>query len=155
MLKKFLPIVLFLASCSGSVASATPLHFGEKRAGLSHALQVNNLKMDAKGVPSFDYTYTQQSGSCKYVVSGKAVAGHEEANGKVELEIHNPQRDNGGEAPAILTFYDGEDNFIIPYKEVLRPKSVVYLKVHNAATRAKACDKKKDRIEITMKKTAG
>ena len=152
-MKKILPLALLLAACRASVASPPPIQFAEKHANINHTLQVDNLKMDAKGVPSFDYTYTQQSGSCKYVVKGKAVAGHEEVSGKVELEVHNPQGPDGKQAPSILNFYDGDDNFILPYKQVLKPTSVTYLKILDDAARAKICDKKADRIEIAFKKT--
>lgn len=153
MLKKILPLALLLAACGASVASAAPMQFAEKRAGITHALQIDNLKKDARGLPSFDYIYTQQSAGCKYVVAGKAVAGHEEIKGKLELEVHNPQGPDGKQAPAILNFYDGEDNFILPHKEVLKPKSVTYLKVLDDAARARSCDKKADRIEIVFKNT--
>ena len=156
ILTKFLPIslALLLAACGASIASAAPLQFVEQRGAISHTLLVDNLKKDAKGVPSFDYTYTQQSGSCKYVLSGKAVAGHEEVGGKIELEIYNPEGPNGKQAPAIMTFYAGEDNFTLPVKDVLKPRSVTYLKLLDAAARAKSCDKKADRIEIVFTKTA-
>lgn len=156
ILTKFLPIYLamLLAACGTSMASAAPLQFVEQRAGISHTLLVDNLKKDAKGVPSFDYTYTQQSGSCKYVLSGKAVAGHEEVDGKLELEIYNPQGPGGEQAPSIMTFYAGEDNFTLPVKDVLKPRSVTYQKLLNAAARAKSCDKKADRIEIVFTKPA-
>lgn len=153
-MKSILPLVLLLTACGASVATAAPMQFAAKRAGISHSLTVKNLEMDAKGVPSFDYTYTQQSTGCNFVITGKAVAGHEEANGKVELEVHNPQGADGKQAAAILNFYDGEANFILPYKEVLRPKSVTYFKVLDDATRARSCDKKADRIEVSLKKTA-
>lgn len=156
MLNKILPpaLALLLAACGATVASAAPIRFVEQRAGVSHVLQVDNLKKDAKGVPSFDYTYTQQSGSCKYVVTGKAVAGHDEVDGKLELEVHNPQGPGGKQAASILAFYDGEDNFTLPYKEALKPRSVTYLKLLDDAARAKSCDKKADRIEIVFDKMA-
>lgn len=143
---------MLLSACGASVASAAPIQFAEKQANITHTLLVDNLKMNAKGVPSFDYTYTQRSGSCEYVVRGKAVAGHEEANGKIELEVHNPQGSDGKQAPALLNFYDGEDNFILPYKQVLKPTSVTYLKVLDEPARAKTCDRGADRIEIVFKK---
>ena len=67
--------------------------------------------------------------------------------------MHNPQGPEGKQAPSILNFYDGDDNFILPYKQVLKPTSVKYLKVLDDTARARACDKRTDRIAIVFKKT--
>lgn len=155
MFKKILPLALLLGACGAQVASAEPLVFKEQRAGVSHSLQIKNLKMDARGVPSFEYAYVQQGAGCRYAISGKAVAGFEEAGGKIELEVYNPEGPGGKETGPILAFHDGEVNFTVARKEPLHPKSVSFDTMLDDAARSKNCNKKADRLEILFKKRAG
>ena len=154
MTHKILPLALLLAACGANVASAGNLDFVEKRAGVSHTLHITNLKMDPKGVPSFDYAYLQEGAGCRYALSGKAVAGYDEVGGKVELEVYNPQDANGKEGEQILALHDGEVNFTVARKDPLHPKSVSFDTMLDKAARAKNCNKKADRLEVLFKKPA-
>jgi hypothetical protein len=99
MLKTLIPVACPLAACGAHVSTAADLHFAEKLGGISHDLRIANLKADARGVPSFDYSYHQQRPGCGFTLAGKAVAGYDDASGKVELEVYNPQGSDGKEIP--------------------------------------------------------
>jgi hypothetical protein len=133
--------------------AAADLHFVDKHAGVSHDLRMANLKADARGIPSFDYTYRQQGPGCAYTLAGKAVAGHDDAGGKVELEVYNPQGADGKEAPPILAFHDGGANFTVAHKDMLAPRWISFDTMLDGAARARACDKKAGRIEIMFRHT--
>jgi hypothetical protein len=154
MLKTSFPFVLLLAACAPRIASAADLHFVAKSGGVGHELFIANLKTDARGVPSFDYTYRQQGPGCAFSKAGKAVAGYDEAGGKIELEIYNPQGADGKETPPILAFHDGEANFTVLRKETLAPKSITFDTMLDKAARARTCNKKADRIDLMFKKAA-
>ena len=130
------------------MSTAADLHFAEKLGGVSHDLRIATLKAETPGIPSFDYTYRQQGPGCTYTLAGKAVAGYDDAGGKVELEVYNPQGADGKATPPILAFHDGEANFTVARKEMLAPKWITFDTMLDDATRAKQCDKKADRIEI-------
>lgn len=137
----------------GKLDAAADLHFVDKHAGVSHDLRMANLKADARGIPSFDYTYRQQGPGCAYTLAGKAVAGHDDAGGKVELEVYNPQGADGKEAPPILAFHDGGANFTVAHKDMLAPRWISFDTMLDGAARARACDKKAGRIEIMFRHT--
>lgn len=151
MLKTLIPAVCLLAACGARMSTAADLHFAEKLGGVSHDLRIANLKTDTRGIPSFDYTYRQQGSGCTYTQAGKAVAGYDDAGGKVELEVYNPQGADGKATPPILAFHDGEANFTVARKEMLVPKWITFDTMLDDAARAKQCDKKADRIEIMFK----
>lgn len=150
MLKTLIPAACLLAACGARMSTAADLHFAEKRGGISYDLRIANLKADGRGVPSFDYTYRQQGTGCAYLQAGKAVGGYDDAGGKVELEVYNPQGAEGKEAPPILAFHDGEANFTVARKEMLAPRWITFDTMLDAAARARNCDKKAGRIEIVF-----
>jgi len=134
-------ILCALALC----ASAAQAFDGESRfklnaAGVEHSLQVSAYKVDKKGVPSFDYVYEQHAGACHFSLSGHAVAGFEENKGKVELEIFNPQGDDGKALPQILVYYDDAATFTLPYKGAL--KQVSFDGTLSAEQLKRSCGKK-------------
>lgn len=151
MLKTLIPVACLLAACGARMSTAADLHFAEKLAGVSHDLRIANLKADARGVPSFDYTYRQQGPGCAFTLVGKAVAGYDDAGGKVELEVYNPQGPDGKETPPILAFHDGEANFTVARKDMLAPKWITFDTMLDGSGRAKNCDRKADRIEVMFK----
>ncbi|MFL6634216.1 MAG: hypothetical protein ACJ8HJ_18080 [Massilia sp.] len=150
MLKTLIPVACPLAACGAHVSTAADLHFAEKLGGISHDLRIANLKADARGVPSFDYSYHQQRPGCGFTLAGKAVAGYDDASGKVELEVYNPQGSDGKEIPPIPAFHDGEATFTVARKDMLAPKWITFDAVLNGAARAKHCDRKADRVEVTF-----
>jgi len=151
MLKTLIPAVCLLAACGARMSTAADLHFAEKMGGVSHDLRIANLKADTRGIPSFNYTYRQQGRGCTYTLAGKAVAGYDDAGGKVELEVYNPQGADGKATPPIVAFHDGGANFTVARKEMLAPKWITFDTMLDDAARAKQCDKKTDRIEIMFK----
>lgn len=117
-------ILCALALCANAVhAFEGEPRFKLNSGGVEHSLQVSQYKVDKKGVPSFDYVYEQRAGSCRFSVTGHAVAGFEESKGKVELEIFNPQGDDGKALPQILVYYDDTSTFTLPYKGALKQVS--------------------------------
>lgn len=148
MLKILISVACLLATCGAHMSAAADLHFAEKLGGVSHDLRITNLKADARGVPSFDYTYHQQGQGCAFALAGKAGAGYDDAGGKVELEVYNPQGSDGKEMPPILAFHDGEATFTVPRKDMLAPKWITFDVVLNGAARAKHCDRKAGRVEV-------
>jgi hypothetical protein len=151
MLKTLIPVACLLATCGPRMSAAADLHFAEKLGGVSHDLRIVNLKADARGVPSFDYTYHQQGQGCAFTLAGKAVAGYDDAGGKVELEVYNPQGSDGKETPPILSFHDGEANFTVARKDMLTPKWITFDAMLDGASRAEHCDRKADRVEVLFK----
>lgn len=151
MLKTLIPVACLLAACAARISTAADLHFAEKLGGVSHDLRIANLKTDARGVPSFDYSYQQQGQACVVTLAGTAVAGYDEVGGKVELEVYNPQGSDGKEMPSILAFHDGEANFTVARKDMLAPKWITFDAMLDGASRAKHCDRKADRVEVMFK----
>jgi hypothetical protein len=151
LLKTLIPVACLLATCGASMSAAADLHFTEKLGDVSHDLCIANLKVDARGVPSFDYTYRQQGQGCAFTLAGKAVAGYDDAGGKVELEVYNPQGSDGKEMPPILAFHDSEVNFTVARKEMLVLKWVTFDAKLDGSSRAKRCDRKADRVEVMFK----
>lgn len=115
MMKKFALCALLLCSGAGQAFDGTQKYV-TKNAGVEHTLALSHWQVDAKGVPSFDYTYQQQAGSCRFKLEGHVVAGFEEQGGKVELEVFNPEDDNGKELPQVLMFYDDTLTMSLPLK---------------------------------------
>ncbi|MFS2017039.1 hypothetical protein ACL58G_15205 [Massilia sp. GER05] len=148
MLKTLIRVACLLAACGAHASTAADLHFAEKLGGISHDLRIANLKADTRGVPSFDYTYHQQGLGCGFTLAGKAVAGYDDASGKVELEVYNPQGGDGKEIPPILAFHDGEANFTVARKDMLTPKWITFDSMLYGAARARHCDRKADRVEV-------
>jgi len=147
------PILCALAICA-NVAHAFE---GESRfklnaAGVEHTLQVSQYKLDKKGVPSFDYVYEQHAGSCRFTMSGHAVAGFEESKGKIQLEVFNPQGDDGKELPQILVYYTDGATFTLPYKGKL--KQVSFDGTLTPGQLKSSCGKKSsDEISLLFKQT--
>ena len=73
------------------------------------------------------------------------VAGHDDAGGKVELEVYNPQGADGKATQSILAFHDGEANFTVARKEMLAPKWITFDTMLDDAARSRQCDKKAGR----------
>lgn len=103
-------------------ADAEP-RFKLNSGGVEHSLRVSQYKVDNKGVPSFDYVYEQKAGSCRFSVTGHAVAGFDESKGKVQLEVFNLQDDDGKELPQVLVYYDDASTFTLPFKGALKQVS--------------------------------
>lgn len=110
-------ILCLLLLCSGaSQAFDGTQQYVVKRGGVEHTLALSHWQVDRKGLPSFDYSYRQQAGACNFRLDGKVVAGFDEQGGKVELEVFNPQGDDGKELPQVLMFYDDVLTLSLSYK---------------------------------------
>lgn len=133
-------------------ASAEPLYFAEQRAGVMHSLRLDQLKVNAKGVPSFDYTYAQEKDGCRYAIAGTAVAWHGEVEGTMFFETFYPHGADGKAGPIMLGYYDGTVYFALVRKDAMAPKSITIAADLDDAARARICDKTAPRIAITFNK---
>lgn len=147
-MKKTLLCVLLLCSGAGHAFDGT-LKFVTRNAGVEHALALSRWQVDRKGVPSFDYAYEQRAGKCLFKLAGHAVAGFAEQGGKVELEVFNPQADNGKELPQILMFYDDAVALTLPFKG--QPRQVGFDDELTAAQRALACGARKENLSLLFR----
>lgn len=114
---------LNLGAMKDSHATDAEPRFKLHSGGVEHSLRVSQYKVDNKGVPSFDYVYEQKAGSCRFSVTGHAVAGFDESRGKVELEVFNLQDDDGKALPQVLVYYDDASTFTLPYNGALKQVS--------------------------------
>lgn len=115
MLKKTALCLLLLSSGASQAFDGT-LKFVTRSEGVEHTLLISHWQVDRKGVPSFDYAYRQQAGSCQFKLDGHVVADVEEHGGKAELVVFNPEDDNGKELPPIVTYSDDTVSMTLPYK---------------------------------------
>jgi hypothetical protein len=90
--------------------------FTTKTGHVEHTLALSHWQVDARGVPSFDYVYQQRAGACRFQLAGHLIAITGERDGKAELEVYNPQNDDGSEAPPVTMFYDDSVSMTLPYK---------------------------------------
>jgi len=111
MKKNLIPLAVF---CAAGAAAAFPgtVDMARRDGVVARTLSVSNWKVNQRGVPSFDFRFSQTGGGCDYARSGHAVAGFEEEDGKAELEIYSGQDDNGREGPQMLTLY-AHDNAVV------------------------------------------
>ncbi len=143
---------VLLAACSVASAWAEPLYFAEQRDGVMHSLRLDQLKVSAKGVPSFGYTYAQEKKGCRYAIAGTAVAGHGEVDGTMFFETFYPDNVDGKAAQTMLSYHDGTVYFALVRQDAMAPKSITIAAELNTAGRARTCDKTPTRISITFNK---
>ncbi|MQA19867.1 hypothetical protein [Rugamonas rivuli] len=122
MRNKVMFAALLLCSSLGQAFDGAP-SFSTKRAGVEHTLKLSRWKVNAKGVPSFDYVYEQQAGACRFKVAGHAIAGFDESGGEVVLDVFNPEDGKGKAMPQILVFYDEAVTMVLPLKGAVREVS--------------------------------
>lgn len=103
-------------------ASSGTLDMTRHDGAVTRALSVSNWQVDKRGVPSFDFRFSQSGGGCDYQRSGHAVAGFDEYAGKAELEIYRGQDDRGRESPPMMILY-AYDNTVIFSAPVRRDKA--------------------------------
>ncbi|WP_322403938.1 hypothetical protein [Massilia luteola] len=116
--------------------------FTTKTGHVEHTLALSHWQVDARGVPSFDYVYKQHAGTCRFQLTGHAVAVYDEVNGKVELAVFNPQDASGRELPPVVG-YEGDDVALtLPYKGPLQKISL--RSPMPSALRTQACAKGDD-----------
>jgi len=105
-------LALPLAAAAQKPPAAGSVNLSAKDAAAARQLTISRWQVDKRGVPSFDYRYSQTGPGCAYQRSGHAVAGFEDNGDSVELEIYNPQGADGKEGAPIGTFYD-EPNGVV------------------------------------------
>jgi hypothetical protein len=99
----FLFVLPLAASAQGFPGT---INLSAKDTAAARQLAISRWQVDKRGIPSFDYRYSQVGTGCTYERSGHAVAGYDDNGGGVELEIYNPQGPDGKEGAPIGTFYD-------------------------------------------------
>lgn len=107
-----LALPLAAAAQNPSASAGGSVDLSARDAAAARQLTISRWQVDKRGVPSFDYRYSQTGPGCAYQRSGHAVAGFEDNGDSVELEIYNPQGADGKEGAPIGTFYD-EPNGVV------------------------------------------
>lgn len=148
-MKKYL-ICAALMCCGLARAFDGAPTFVLRSGGVEHTLTISAWKQDRKGVPSFDYVYEQRAGSCHFRLSGHAVAGFDEQGGKVELEVFNPESEDGRELPQILMFYDGAVSMTLPLKGA--PRQAGFRDALTAAQRNQTCGAHQPKLALSFKR---
>ncbi|MES2740609.1 MAG: hypothetical protein V4754_06625 [Pseudomonadota bacterium] len=108
-------IVFAAVLCVSACVQAFPgtVELTRKDGEVSRTLVLSKWSVDKRGVPSFDYRYTQSGANCAYERNGHAVAGFEDNGDSVELEVYHPQDDKGKEGPPVTFFYDRDDTSVV------------------------------------------
>lgn len=116
-MKKISFYFYLLLLCGGPVQAfdGAP-SFSTRAGGAEHTLTLSHWVRDNRGMPSFDYLYQQRAGACRFQLAGHVIAITGERDGKAELEVYNPQNDDGSEAPPVTMFYDDRVSMTLPYK---------------------------------------
>lgn len=84
-------------------------------------LALSNWSVDKRGVPSFDYLYSQSGPECAYERSGHAIAGFDDNGGEIELQVYSGEDDQGKEGPPLTLFYDHDDDVIFSMSAPTKP----------------------------------
>jgi hypothetical protein len=105
-IRTYLLFFLALPLAAAAQHAPGPVNLSTKDAAAARQLTISRWQVDKRGVPSFDYRYSQSGPGCAYQRTGHAVAGFEDNGDSVELEIYNPQGADGKEGAPIGTFYD-------------------------------------------------
>lgn len=111
---------LVLCCTVGAVAAFPGTVDMTRRDGaIQRSLSVSNWKVDARGVPSFDFQFSQSGNGCDYRRDGHAVAGFDMNDGKVELQVYSGQDERGREGPQLLLLYanDNQVAFTMPFDQ--------------------------------------
>lgn len=124
-MKRIVLSALLLCAASAQAFDGEVKLTTTEKGGLTHTLVLSRWKKDGKGVPSFDYTYEQRAGTCRFSLAGHATAGFVEEGGVLTFDIFNPEDEHGKEVPPILMYYDGEVIFSLPYKGPVREVGLV------------------------------
>jgi hypothetical protein len=111
-IKTHLPLLASLCLAACVQAAPAPLDLTVKEGAVTRTLSLQNWRTDKRGVSSFDYHYRQSGPDCTYRRDGRAVAGFEDLGDKVELEVFNPQGDDGREGAPIAVFYDADSSVV-------------------------------------------
>lgn len=113
---RHLPLLATL--CLAAVAHTThaavpaPVALTVQEGAVTRTLSLQEWRIDKRGVPSFDYHYRQRGPGCDYQRDGRAVAGFEDLGSKVELEVFNPEGEDGKEGVPIMVFYGAGDGVV-------------------------------------------
>ncbi|WP_444847508.1 hypothetical protein [Duganella caerulea] len=111
MKKKFLFLMVLCASAYAQAFTGT-INLAKNEGAVKRTLILSKWSIDKRGVPSFDYHYSQSGPKCDYERAGRAIAGFEDAGGHVELQVYSGQDSNGKEGPAFTIFYDKDDEVV-------------------------------------------
>jgi hypothetical protein len=150
-MKKIILLLSFVALSGGAYSFQGTVQISNSKSGVEHSIQLSKWHVDSKGVPSFNYVYSQKTASCKYEMSGRAIAGFEEDGKKVDLEVYNPQDAQGNEMEQILAFHDDSVTLTIPVKEKNQGKLVTFEAALSADARRKSCVKNAENLTVVFK----
>nr|WP_314547714.1 hypothetical protein [uncultured Massilia sp.] len=114
-MKKTLTFALLLCCSLARAFEGSPT-FSTNVSGVEHTLALSHWQVDGRGVPSFDYVYEQHAGACQFRLAGHATAMFEEVGGKVELNVFNPEDEQGRELPQVVLFHGPAMSLTLPYE---------------------------------------
>jgi hypothetical protein len=100
-------LAMHLAASAAAVQNFSfPVKLSARDAAASRQLTITAWRVDKRGVPSFDYSYSQVGRGCEYRRVGHAQASFTVYQGILTLDIYNPQDENGKESEQIGLFED-------------------------------------------------
>lgn len=111
MKKNFLFLIVLCASACAQAFTGT-INLAKTEGAVKRTLILSKWSVDKRGVPSFDYRYSQSGPKCDYERTGHAIAGFEDNGDHVELQIYSGQDDKGKEGPPLTIFYDHDDDVV-------------------------------------------
>ncbi len=153
-MKKIYLLSAFLMLSSAAHSFPGTIDFTQSKAGVEHAITLKNWHVDKRGVPSFDYFYSQKKAACEYKVEGHAIAGFVENGKKAELEVLNMENQKTHKEEQVLVLYDNDNavNFALPLEDAQQKHSVNFYADLTKNARKKDCANKTDEINIFFKK---
>ena len=122
-MKKAVMSFVLLCTAGAATAFSGTVAMTRHDGAVVRTLAVSNWQVDKRGVPSFDFRFSQSGGGCDYQRSGHAIAGFEEGDGKVELEIYSGQDEHGKESAPLMILY-AHDNTVILSTPVRQNKAL-------------------------------
>lgn len=111
MKKIFLFLVVAFASACAHAFPGT-ITLSKTEGAIKRTLTMSKWSVDKRGVPAFDYRYSQSGPKCDYERTGHATAGFEDNGDHVELQVYSGQDEHGKEGPALTIFYDHDDDVV-------------------------------------------
>lgn len=140
-MKKSLLTFVLCGAAGAALAFTGTVDMKRQDGAITRTLSVSNWKVDARGVPSFDFRFSQTGGGCDYRREGHAVAGFDMNGDKAELEIYSGQYDNGKEGPPMLFLYaaDSDVNFSMPAEAKAKLPWITFQDTVMRKTVAKKC----------------
>ena len=112
------------------------VNLAKTEGGAKRTLALSNWSVDKRGVPSFDYRYSQSGPECAYERSGHAIAGFDDNGGEIELQVYSGEDEQGKEGPELTMFYDHDDEVVFSMAAPTKPGHI-WVSFQDAAMKKK------------------